>query len=77
MVGYRTGVDFVDLATKRAPGVAAPALGDPANAATLNGYAFYFLSAANAAAFAADPWRFAPAYVRGADTSPTNRRRRF
>ena len=55
------GVDFVDLATKK-QGNDAPAFGSAAYSATLNNFTFYFVSAANAAAFNSSPWTFAPAW---------------
>lgn len=54
------GVDFVDLATKAATAV--PSIGSSDFSATLSGYTFHFLNAANRDAFNADPWTFAPAY---------------
>lgn len=55
------GIDFVDLASK-AQAVDGPDLGSSEHSATLNGYTFNFKTAENAAAFEADPWRFAPRY---------------
>lgn len=56
------GVDFVDLMLYKNEGQDAPELGSSQFNASLNGYTFWFKSAANQGAFAADPWKFAPAY---------------
>ena len=53
--------DFVDLATNKAAG-AAPDFGEARFSATLSGFSFHFKSQANADAFDADPWSFAPAW---------------
>ena len=55
------GVDFVDLATNKAAG-AAPDFGEARFSVSLSGYSFHFKSQANADAFDADPWSFAPAW---------------
>jgi len=55
------GVDFVDLADKT-QGTDGPELGITEFTASLNGYAFLFKSAVNAATFTSDPWRYAPRY---------------
>jgi len=54
------GIDFVDLLEVKKEGVDAPDFGTSDNTATLNGYTFYFKSAANADKFKADPWTYAP-----------------
>ena len=55
------GIDFVDLAQK-VQATDAPAFGSAYFTSTLNGYTFHFKSDANAKAFEADPWRFAPGW---------------
>ena len=55
------GIDFVDLASKT-QGKDAPIFGVPSFSATLSNYTFLFTSAANAAAFKASPWSYAPAW---------------
>ena len=55
------GVDFVDLAQK-VQATDAPEFGSAAFSLILNGYKFHFKSDANAKAFEADPWKFAPAW---------------
>lgn len=55
------GVDFVDLASKK-QGVDGPVFGSAAFSATLSGYTFHFLTAANRDAFNQDPWSYAPAW---------------
>lgn len=57
-----SGVDFVDLQDVKTEGTDAPDFGDAQFTAQLNGYTFWFKSAANQAAFEADPWKYAPAY---------------
>jgi len=55
------GVDFVDLANKK-QGQDGAVFGSSDHKKTLSGYAFHFLSAANAETFAKDPWKYAPAW---------------
>lgn len=55
------GIDFVDLESK-VQGTDSPGFGLLAYSVNLNGYQFHFKSDANANAFKADPWRFAPAW---------------
>jgi YHS domain-containing protein len=55
------GVDFFDLASKK-QGTDGPVYGSSKFTATLSGYTFYFLNAANRDAFNSDPWAYAPAW---------------
>lgn len=54
------GVDFVDLLENKKESVDAPEFGTSDITAILNGYTFYFKTAANAEKFKADPWTYAP-----------------
>merc|ERR1711981_71689 len=60
------GIDVVDFENlKESSWTAAgdpPTKGDSQFTGTLNGYTFHFKSAANQAKFAADPWKYAPAW---------------
>jgi|ERR1719362_146302 len=55
------GVDFVDLAHKK-QGKDGAVFGKKKFTQKLNGYSFYFLTAANAATFKKNPWSYAPAW---------------
>jgi hypothetical protein len=55
------GIDMVDLSAKT-QGTGVGSFGLPEHSATLNNFTFYFLTAANAATFEADPWTYAPAW---------------
>jgi len=57
-----SGIDFVDLFENKKESVDAPEFGSSSVTTTLNGYKFWFKSAANRDKFAADPWTYAPAF---------------
>lgn len=56
------GIDYVHLQEELTESVDVPEQGDAQYTADLNGYTFWFKSAANVAKFEADPWKYAPAY---------------
>lgn len=60
------GIDVVDFENlKESSWTAAgdaPTMGSNQYTGKLNGYSFYFKNAANQAKFAADPWKYAPAW---------------